>query len=252
MSIFAISDLHLPGGTCKPMDVFGAHWAGHFERICTDWRARVQADDLVLLPGDLSWAMQMEQALPDLYAIGALPGRKVLLRGNHDYWWNGIGRVRAALPAGMFALQNDALRFGRHVLCGTRGWLCPGAQQFGAEDERIYRREVQRLELSLQQAVRRAEEGPEPGELLAMMHYPPFAEKETPTGFTALLEAFGVRTVVYGHLHGAALQSAFSGELRGTVYHQVSCDGLHFALKRIAGDETPRAEKSCGQRGKGF
>ena len=140
----------------------------------------------------------------------------------------------------------------RQVLCGTRGWLCPGAQQFGAEDERIYRREVQRLELSLQQAVRRAEEGPEPGELLAMMHYPPFAEKETPTGFTALLEAFGVRTVVYGHLHGAALQSAFSGELRGTVYHQVSCDGLHFALKRIAGDETPRAEKSCGQRGKGL
>ena len=98
MAVFAISDLHLPGGDTKPMDVFGEHWKDHFEKISADWNDRVTARDIVLLPGDLSWAMSLEDAKPDLQAVGALPGRKIILRGNHDFWWSGIGRVRAALP----------------------------------------------------------------------------------------------------------------------------------------------------------
>ena len=98
MGLYAIGDLHLPGGQEKPMDIFGDHWEDHFSRISQDWRTRVKADDTVLIPGDISWAMQLAAARPDLEAIGALPGRKVILRGNHDYWWSGITQVREALP----------------------------------------------------------------------------------------------------------------------------------------------------------
>ena len=100
MIVYAIGDLHLPGGDDKPMAVFGAHWEGHWEKICQDWRARVTTQDVVLIPGDISWAMQLEHALDDLHAIAALPGRKILLRGNHDYWWSSLTRVREALPEG--------------------------------------------------------------------------------------------------------------------------------------------------------
>ena len=109
MAIFAISDLHLPARQ-KPMDIFGDHWANHFDRISQDWRERVSESDVVLLPGDLTWAMHLEEALEDIRRVGELPGRKLLLRGNHDYWWSAIGRVRRALPEGMFAIQNDCIQ----------------------------------------------------------------------------------------------------------------------------------------------
>ncbi|HML48569.1 MAG TPA: metallophosphoesterase [Clostridia bacterium] len=117
MSIYAIGDLHLPGNETKPMDVFGSHWERHFEKIAADWRARVTEADAVLLPGDISWAMYLQDALRDLQAIDELPGKKFLLRGNHDYWWNSLAKVRAALPKGMVALQNDAWRFGDVMIC---------------------------------------------------------------------------------------------------------------------------------------
>ena len=109
MSIFAIGDLHLPGGDDKSMAVFGPQWENHWEKIAADWQERVHQQDIVLIPGDISWAMHLEDALPDLQMIGAMPGRKVILRGNHDYWWGAITRVRESLPDGMFALQNDAV-----------------------------------------------------------------------------------------------------------------------------------------------
>lgn len=233
--IFAISDLHLPGGTQKPMDVFGAHWAGHFDKIAGDWCARVCADDIVLLPGDLSWAMQLADAQPDLDAVGALPGRKVLLRGNHDYWWSAIGRLRAALPQGMYALQNDAVDLGEAILCGSRGWVVP-APATDAGDIRIYRREVARLALSLQkaEALQRARGGQ--GRLIAMLHYPPFGERAQATEVTALLTRYGVTDAVYGHLHGPGLAGAFTGTLDGVRYHLTSCDGLQFRLLALAED----------------
>lgn len=230
MNVFAISDPHLPGGGVKPMDVFGAHWENHFERIQVDWRARVAPDDLILLPGDISWAMRLCDAQEDLNRIGALPGIKILLRGNHDYWWSSISQVRGALPAGMFALQNDAVRFGSAVVCGSRGWLCPGPTPLGSEDAKIYARELTRLELSLTDAAKKGRDG---DRLIAMLHYPPFADKNQPTEVTALLERFGVRHAVYGHLHGQSLQNAFTGERNGVLYHSVSCDGLGFRLHLV-------------------
>ncbi|MBR0408700.1 MAG: metallophosphoesterase [Clostridia bacterium] len=227
MVIYAIGDLHLPGGDDKPMNVFGEHWEGHFERICADWTARVREEDVVLIPGDISWAMQMKDALPDLQAIGRLPGKKILLRGNHDYWWSSITRLRDALPDGMFAIQNDAMRLGDTAFCGTRGWTLPG-NGAAAEDEKIYRRELQRMEMSLEGAMKlRADR------LVVMCHYPPLGEGGAETPMSELLRRFPVDDVVYGHLHGASLRMAVNGTVGEIRWRCVSCDGLKFQLYRL-------------------
>lgn len=231
MRLFAIGDLHLPGGEEKPMEVFGDHWENHFERIAQDWRSRVTQEDVVLLPGDTSWAMQLEAALPDLQAIGALPGRKVLIKGNHDYWWGGIGQVRRALPAGMHALQHDALDVGDAVLCGTRGWVYPaGNEPLSQEDERIFNRELLRLEMALTSAVKLAVGRP----VVVMLHYPPLYAQDRDTPFTRLLAKYPVHTVVYGHLHGAGIRGGFTGMYQGIHYQLCSCDSLDFTLAEVA------------------
>ncbi|MGN0803596.1 MAG: metallophosphoesterase [Candidatus Faecivicinus sp.] len=223
MAVFAISDLHLPARQ-KPMDIFGLHWENHFERIAADWRARVTEADIVLLPGDLTWAMHLEEALEDLGRVGELPGRKLILRGNHDYWWSSIGRVRRALPEGMYAIQNDVLQLDGMLFAGSRGWIIPVGDNADENDVRIYNRERLRLEMSLKAARRLDADAP----LIAMMHYPPLMDLAK--GFSDILEAYGVCDCVYGHLHGAGLNGAVRG-MRGSVrYHQVSCDGLGFRL----------------------
>lgn len=227
MAIYAIGDLHLPGGDDKPMQVFGAHWEGHFDRIRADWLEKVGEDDLVLIPGDISWAMQAEQALPDLRAIGELPGKKVLLRGNHDYWWCGITRLREMLPAGMYAVQNDALLLGGVTVCGTRGWTLPAPGEEG-ENEKIYSRELMRMEMSLERAKKLGGD-----RLVVMCHYPPLGEGGARTRLSELLERYRPDDVVYGHLHGASLRGAVTGLIGGIRYHCVSCDGLHFRMYRL-------------------
>jgi len=225
MRIFAISDLHLPGADKKAMDIFGPHWANHFERIREDWLARVTPEDTVLIPGDISWAMTLTEARQDLDALLALPGRKVLLRGNHDFWWDSISRVREYLLPGNAALQNDAIVCGDTVICGTRGWNCPGRNDFTAHDEHIYQREAVRLRLSLDTA-RRKMPGVTPR---VMLHYPPFNEKKQPSLFTALFWEYGVRQVIYGHIHGRS-PTPYEGWLDGVHYRLVSCDHLNFQL----------------------
>ena len=228
MQIYAIADLHLSLTSEKPMDVFGEAWRGHAEKLERNWRETVNEDDLVLIPGDISWAMQLSAALPDLSFIGNLPGRKILLKGNHDYWWSAIGRVRSNLPEGMRALQNDSIVEDGIGICGSRGWLCPGSNNFNAEDQKIYLRELDRLSLSLASL-------PAVETKIAMLHFPPFLDKEKGSGFTERLEDAGVQIVVYGHLHGEANRYAFEGERNGITYHCVAADKLDFAPKRIYG-----------------
>ena len=230
MRIFAISDLHLPARE-KPMDIFGSHWENHFERIAEDWRAKVTEEDIVLLPGDLTWAMRLEDALEDLERVGCLPGRKLILRGNHDYWWSGIGQVRRALPEGMYAIQNDAMELDGVIFCGSRGWTLPGSESATEDALKIYERERLRLEMSLKYARRISEEKP----LVVMMHYPPFSQASE--GFADILEAYRADVCVYGHLHGAGLQSAFNGMRNSVRYCQVSCDGLGFRLRQVIPEE---------------
>lgn len=225
MSIFAIGDLHLPGHDDKPMNVFGSQWDRHFDVIKRNWRERVTPDDVVLVPGDISWAMQLCDALDDLRAIAELPGRKILLRGNHDYWWSSITKVRECLPEGVYALQNDALMLERRVYCGTRGWTLPSAAQpLEEQDDKIFKRELLRLRMSLESAQKLS--GGEP--LVVLMHFPPLYADGESTAFTEILEQFPVRTVVYGHLHGHGAKIAFEGERNGIDYRLVSCDAINF------------------------
>lgn len=230
MSLFAVADLHLPGGQEKPMRVFGAQWEDHFRHIAESWQAQVTPADTVLISGDISWAMRMEEALPDLEAIGGLPGRKVLIRGNHDYWWGGISRLREMLPEGMFALQQDAMDLGEAVVCGTRGWTIPTEEvPLEPEDRKIYQRELGRLELALAAAGRISAGRP----VLVMMHFPPLLKNQQTSGFTERMEAAGVRACVYGHLHGAGIQAGFQGERGGVQYLLTSCDSQDFQVRKI-------------------
>ena len=223
MIIYAMGDLHLDGGDDKPMDVFGPQWKDHARRMEESWRETVRGEDIVLIPGDISWAMQLPAARGDLDWIARLPGRKVLLRGNHDYWWSAIGRVRDALSEGMYALQNDALLLDGVLFAGSRGWLLPG-ESAKDEDKRIYDREVLRLEMSLKDARRLSEDAP----LIALCHYPPIFPDGRETECSRLLTEYRALICVYGHLHGAGIASAFRGEAGGVQYHLVSSDSLGF------------------------
>lgn len=228
MAIYAIGDLHLPGGQEKPMDVFGSHWDDHASRIIAQWKRAVSPDDLVLIPGDISWAMHFEQAKDDLGAVAELPGEKVLLRGNHDYWWSSIAKIRDWLPETMHALQNDAFKWRDAAICGTRGWVFPTEQNpLDETDTKIFRRELIRLELSLKQASGLGLP------IIAMLHYPPMLRDTLNTAFTGLLEAYGVSLCCFGHLHDMGIQNAFQGVLRGVSYHLVSCDAIDFTPKLI-------------------
>ena len=230
MSLFAVGDLHLPGGQEKPMSVFGPQWDRHFLRISESWRAQVKPEDTVLIPGDISWAMRLEEAREDLEAIGALPGRKVLIRGNHDYWWSSVSRIRESLPERMLALQQDAADLDTCVVCGTRGWLIPcGDTALEPRDEKIYRRELGRLEMALDQANRIAAGRP----VIVMLHYPPLLKNQMTSGFTERLEEAGVQLCVYGHLHGAGIPTGFSGIHGGVRYELTSCDSQDFQVKKL-------------------
>ena len=230
MRLFAIGDLHMSGGDDKPMDVFGPQWDRHFLRIRENWESLVREEDTVLIPGDISWAMQLEAARADLEEIGRLPGKKILCKGNHDYWWNSISRVRAVLPPSMKALQHSAVDLGNAVVCGTRGWMFPTREApLSDQDAKICRREADRLRLALDEAAGMADGRP----LIVMTHYPPLLEEEKDTLFTELLEEYGVHTAVYGHLHGAGIRVGFTGEHQGIQYHLVSCDSIGFAPKVV-------------------
>ncbi|HZW28642.1 MAG TPA: metallophosphoesterase [Trueperaceae bacterium] len=226
MRLFAIADPHLSRAQPKPMDVFGGNWEGHPQAFFDRWRETVADGDLVLVPGDVSWAMRLEEAMHDLEDIAALPGRKVLLRGNHDYWWPSISKLRRALPEGMYAVQNDALELDGVVVAGTRGWVCPGSRGFTPEDDKVYRREVERLALSLQ-AARRLE-----GRYrVVMLHFPPTNPRLEPSGFTRLIEEYGPDALVFGHVHG---EEPVLRTLDGVDVHFVAADALGFRPKLIA------------------
>lgn len=236
MTLFAIGDLHLPGGEEKPMNVFGDHWENHFAHIAADWRARVAAEDVVLIPGDISWAMQLAQAVPDLRDIGALPGRKVLIKGNHDYWWSSLSKLRRVLPEGMTAIQHSAEDLGTFVVCGTRGWMFPtGETPLPDEDARILSRELLRLEMALTEAEKLAQ-GRKP--IIVMLHYPPLLLTQLDTPFTQVLARHPVHTVVYGHLHGAGIRAGYQGTHAGIRYLLTSCDALGFRLAEIPLDNS--------------
>jgi hypothetical protein len=223
--LFALADLHLSLTGAKPMDVFGEAWRGHASRMADAWDGLVAAEDTVLLPGDLSWAVDLVEAGPDLAWIGARPGGKILLRGNHDSWWTGATRVRAALPAACVILQNDAHVASGRVVVGARGWTSPNDPEATEHDAAIFRREIERLRLSVADADRRF------GRNLprvAMLHFPPWIEGRPATEVVGILRDAAVRDCVYGHLHGADVALGVTGERDGIRFHLVSADAAGF------------------------
>lgn len=228
MKVFAISDLHLSFAVEKPMDIFGDGWQNHFERVSEDWRARVGEEDLVLLGGDISWGMNTEQAAPDYAAIAALPGKKAVVKGNHDLYWGSLSKMQAAFPEFAF-LQNNCLRFENVLVVGSRGWTIP-TEESDAHDVAIYRRELIRLELSLSHAerVRTPDD-----KVVAMLHYPPFDAKYADSEVTELLAKHRVDAVTYGHLHGKNSRVTPVLEKQGIKYYITSCDLVANTLVRI-------------------
>ena len=234
MRVLAIGDPHLSSSQPKPMDIFGPGWQGHPEAFFQGWREVVRQDDLVLVPGDISWALKLEDALPDLEALGALPGHKVLLRGNHDYWWPSASRLREVLPAGMQAVQNDAVRVGEFVIAGSRGWTCPGSRVFTDQDRKIYDRELQRLRLSLDAARALGE-----GRLLVMLHFPPTNAAGDRSEVIDLLGEYSPEAVVYGHVHGEAADAQPAAP-HGLPLHFVAADALSFRPLLLPLADSPR------------
>lgn len=230
MKIFAISDLHLSTTCDKPMSIFGNNWDNYIEKIRSSWIQNVTDDDVVLISGDISWAMGLENALKDIDTLKDLKGKKVMIRGNHDYWWQSISKIRASLPENFFVLQNDAIKFGNVVICGSRGWTCEGTPDFSKEDKKLYLREIERFTLALKSASKIREEG---DMLLAMIHYPPFNVRLENSLFTTLFESYNVNAVVYGHLHGKDSRAMKTFHKNQITYYLTSCDQVDFNLVPI-------------------
>lgn len=229
MKVFAISDLHLSSCQPKPMDVFGYEWVDYFDKIKNHWLSVVTEDDIVLICGDLSWALRLDSALPDIKLIADLPGKKIIIKGNHDYWWNTIGQLRNSLPDSVYAIQNDCVRYDNLLICGTRGWVCPDPK-LSQEDDKIYKREQLRLKLSLDNMNKHRKAN---DTVILMMHYPPFNSKYEESEFIKLIVSYDIKTVVYGHLHGKDCRSDLFLNRFGVNFYLTSTDLVKHQLVRI-------------------
>lgn len=232
MKVFAISDLHMSINNPKPMNIFGPVWDNYLDDIWADWAKKVTDEDVVIIAGDISWAMTLGAAQADLDLISKNVGKKIIIRGNHDYWWSSISKLRGVLPKDMFAIQNDCLKLGDLIFCGTRGWMVPeGSYQQGTQNQKILDREIIRLELTLKAAKQQQQNSEK---IICIMHYPPFASSQRDSAFTKLLEEYGVHSVVYGHLHGARYMKNPTKLVKNNItYYLSSCDLLQNKLMEI-------------------
>lgn len=227
MALYAIGDLHLSLSSNKPMDVFGEGWKDYVRRIGEGF-SQLNDEDVTVLCGDLSWGMSLEESLEDFRFIDALPGRKILLKGNHDYWWNTVSKMERFLKehelTTMSFLYNNCLTYGDKAICGTRGWFYELDNQ-GTHNEKMLLREAGRLETSLKLAGER--------EILCFLHYPPLYQGYECPEILRLLREYRVKACYYGHLHGASHRRRIEGERGGTDFSLVAADYLRFVPKKI-------------------
>ena len=231
MSLYAIADLHLPLGVDKPMNIFGRAWDRYVERLEENWRERISPEDTVVLPGDFSWATYLDESERDFAFLASLPGKKYLVKGNHDYWWTTLNKMNNFLKDKGFSdiafLQNCAVLYKDIALCGTRGWIHPQWEGFSEEDKRLYDREVLRLEASLKAAKELSER------IFVFTHYPPLGTEGAANAFVEKMQEYGVERCIYGHLHGASHRRALIGERDGIRYDLASGDYLQFMPMRL-------------------
>lgn len=229
MALFAIGDLHLSFASDKPMDIFGENWNGYENKLKEHWLDGITDDDTVLLLGDTSWALRLAEAKSDLSWLESLPGRKILIKGNHDYWWSSVTKMTTQHP-GLHFIFNTFETYGDIAICGTRGWVSPPESgEMPEEDMKIYERELMRFEHSLKAAQKAGFT-----KYLAILHYPPHNDKKQPNGFIDLCRAYGVDHVLYGHLHTpSGFESGLMGEHDGIRYTLTSSDYLDFKPLRV-------------------
>ncbi len=221
--LYTIGDLHLSLGCDKPMDIF-AGWSNYMERLEANWNGRITDDDTVVLLGDHSWALKLEDSRRDLeYINSRLNGKKIFVKGNHDLWWSTMNKLNAFVQSNGFDrisfLFNNAYLVDGVSVCGTRGWIREHGE---TPDRKVLLREAGRLEASLKEGVRLG------GELIAFIHYPPIYRAEENVYLTDVLQRYGVRRCYYAHLHGASIRGALNGVSNGIEYRLVSADGVGF------------------------
>ena len=233
MAIYVMADLHLSFSQDKPMDIFGDNWENHAEKIKNNWIQKVKEEDAVILPGDFSWAMHLEETKLDFTFLNELPGRKILLKGNHDYWWTTITNMKKFLQENHLEnidfLQNNSYCIENKILIGTRGWNVLDTE----EDKKMIKRENERLKLSIKDAIPKYGQDKEK---IAFFHYPPMTKNNNQiqrTDFTKTLKEYGVQKCYYGHLHGEAYREAVIGEVDGIYYDLISADYLNFDVKEV-------------------
>ena len=232
MAIYAISDLHLSFNTNKPMNIFGNNWEEHYKKIKEDWLEKVQETDTVLLPGDFSWAINFEEAVPDFEYLNSLPGRKIMLKGNHDYWWGTANKINEFLEKNKFKnieiLYNNSLLVENNIISGTRGWTIFNNNE---ENEKIMKRELIRLEISLKDGINKFGSNKP---IIVCMHYPPTNEILMENSeFIKIMQKYNVKKCIYGHLHGEAHKEAIQGNVGGIELQLVSCDFTDFKLIKL-------------------
>ena len=231
MAIYAIGDLHLYIKENKPMSVFGENWKNHEEKIKEDWLSKVNEEDLVILPGDFSWAMDLKNTYLDFKYLNELPGQKLLLKGNHDYWWNTVTKMRKYLQENNFKnidfLYNNSYEYENKIIVGTRGWTISNEE----EDKKLIQREANRLEYSIQDGIKNFGNNKE---IIVCMHYPPITISEVrnneSTEFIKVMQKYNIKRCIYGHLHSIAIQEAVEGNVYGIELKLVSADALDFQL----------------------
>ena len=236
MSIYIIGDLHLSFSENKPMSVFGTKWEGHSDKIKEDWLKKVTEEDTVILAGDFSWAMYLEDSYADFCYLNNLPGKKILLKGNHDYWWTTITAMKRFLKEKQIEnvdfLFNNSFKIEDIILVGTRGWPLLNSEN----SEKMINRETSRLELSIKSAIKQYGEDKE---IIAIMHYPPLSSSSMKNEYTYdskfldILKQYPIHTCYYGHLHGNSHKDAIEGKIEGIEFKLISSDYLDFKLCKI-------------------
>jgi len=228
MALYTISDLHLGFNVEKPMDIFGDKWKNHCDKIKENWCSKIKEEDTVLIAGDISWSLKEQDSRYDLDWINELPGKKVISKGNHDYWWGSISKLNKMYENTKF-LQNNYYEYKDYAICGTRGWICPGGDKYTTKDRKIYDREQIRLKLSLDAAKKNGFE-----KIIVMLHYPPTNDVFEESEFIKIIKEYKVKKVIYGHLHGPVLLGkVLNGYVDEVEYILTSADYLDFDPKRI-------------------
>lgn len=231
MSIFAISDLHLSFSVDKPMNIFGEKWNNYTERLYDNWQNTVKEEDVVIIPGDISWATYLDECYADFNFIEKLNGKKIILKGNHDYWWSTISKMNEYLKENNFSsisfMQNNSFSYNGCTVCGTRGWTIktPGCTEL---NEKIFEREKRRLILSLENAKQKGDE-----EIIVAMHYPPVESGNENKDFIDIMKQYGVKLCIYGHLHAQSHLRAITGDFDSVELKLVAGDYINFMPQLI-------------------